>query len=80
MYVSDEYLSAQFKKETGKTFTETIRKIRLEKVKDLLLHSSLKLNQIAYMVGISDPKYMSKIFREEYGVLPAEFRKMHSRR
>ena len=80
LYVSDEYLSAQFKKETGKTFTETIRKIRLEKVKDLLLHSSLKLNQIAYMVGISDPKYMSKIFREEYGVLPAEYRKMHSRR
>lgn len=80
LYVSDEYLSAQFKKETGKTFTETIRKIRLEKVKDLLLHSNLKLNQIAYMVGISDPKYMSKIFREEYGVLPAEYRKMHSRK
>lgn len=80
LYVSDEYLSAQFKKETGKTFTETIRKIRLEKVKDLLIHSNLKLNQIAYMVGISDPKYMSKIFREEYGVLPAEYRKMHSKR
>lgn len=80
LYVSDEYLSSQFKKETGKTFTETIRKIRLEKVKDLLLHSSLKLNQIACMVGISDPKYMSKMFREEYGVLPAEYRKMHSRK
>lgn len=79
LYVSDEYLSAQFKRETGKTFTETIRKIRLEKVKDLLLHSNLKLNQIAYMVGISDPRYMSKVFREEYGVLPAEYRKMHSR-
>lgn len=79
LYVTDEYLSAQFKKETGRTFTETIRKIRLEKVKELLLHSSLKLNQIACMVGISDPKYMSKIFREEYGVLPAEYRKMHSR-
>lgn len=80
LYVSDEYLSAQFKKETGKTFTETIRKIRLEKVKDLLLHSNLKLNQIAYMVGISDPKYMSKVFREEYGILPAEYRKMHLKR
>lgn len=77
LYVSDEYLSAQFKKETGKTFTETIRKIRLEKVKELLLHSNLKLNQIACMVGMSDPKYMSKVFREEYGVLPAEYRKIY---
>lgn len=80
LYVSEEYLSAQFKKETGKTYTETIRKIRLEKVKDLLLHSNLKLNQISYMVGISDPKYMSKIFREEYGIVPAEYRKLHSRK
>lgn len=79
LFVSEEYLSGQFKKTTGKTFTETIRKIRLEKVKDLLVHSNLKLNQISYMVGISDPKYMSKMFREEYGILPAEYRKMHTK-
>lgn len=73
--VSEEYLSTQFKKETGASFTETMRKFRIEKVKDLLLHSSLRLNQIADMVGYSDPKYMSKVFKEEVGMLPAEFRK-----
>lgn len=78
LYVSDEYLSTQFKKTTGKTFTETIRKIRMERVKELLLESNLKLNQISCMVGITDPKYMSKLFKEEYGVLPAEYRKMHA--
>ena len=44
-------------------------------MKELLLDSSLKLNQIADMVGYSDPKYMSKVFKEEVGMLPAEFRK-----
>lgn len=73
--VSEEYLSTQFKKETGASFTETVRKFRIDKVKDLLLHSSLKLNQIADMVGYSDPKYMSKVFKDEIGMLPAEFRK-----
>lgn len=73
--VSEEYLSTQFKKETGASFTETVRKYRIEKVKELLLHSSLKLNQIADMVGYADPKYMSKVFKEEVGILPAEFRK-----
>lgn len=76
--VSEEYLSTQFKKETGMSFTETVRRYRIDKIKELLLHSSLKLNQIADMVGYSDPKYMSKVFKEEVGVLPAEFRKNFS--
>lgn len=73
--VSDEYLSTQFKKETGMSFTETVRKYRIDRIKELLLHSGLKLTQIADMVGYSDPKYMSKVFKEEVGMLPAEFRK-----
>lgn len=73
--VSDEYLSTQFKKETGMSFTETVRKYRIDRIKELLLQSGLKLNQIADMVGYSDPKYMSKVFKEEVGMLPAEFRK-----
>ncbi|MDD3252088.1 MAG: response regulator [Lachnospiraceae bacterium] len=75
--ISEEYLSAQFKKETGSTFTETVRRYRIDRVKELLLHSELKLNQIADMVGYSDPKYMSKVFKEEVGMLPAEFRKQN---
>lgn len=76
--VSEEYLSSQFKKETGASFTETVRKFRIDKVKELLLHSGMKLNQIADLVGYSDPKYMSKVFKEEVGMLPAEYRKSHN--
>lgn len=79
LHVSDEYLSSQFKKETGVTFSETIRKYRMERIKQLLQESNLKLNQIANMVGYSDPKYMSKVFKEETGMLPAEFRKVNPR-
>lgn len=75
LFVSEEYLSALFKKETGTTFSETIRKYRIEKVKELLLDTHLKLNQIAELAGYSDPKYMSKVFKEEMGMLPNEFRK-----
>ena len=76
--VSEEYLSAQFKKETGKTFTETIRGYRIEKVKELLLQTTLKLNQIADLAGYTDPKYMSKVFKDEVGVTPAEYRKLNN--
>ena len=75
LYVSEEYPSSQFKKETGYNFTETVRKYRIEKIKELLRTTKYKMNQIAGLVGYSDPKYMSKVFKEEEGILPTEYRR-----
>ena len=75
LFVSEEYLSTQFKKETGNGFKETVKSYRMERIKDLLLNTRLKLNQIAELTGYTDPKYMSRVFKEETGMLPNEFRK-----
>ncbi len=75
LFVSEEYLSSQFKKETGAGFKETVRRLRIERIKGLLLNTGLKLNQIAELTGYADPKYMSRVFKEETGILPNEFRK-----
>lgn len=76
--VTDTYLSTQLKKETGKTFTEIVRERRIPMVKQLLLETSLKLTEIANRVGYADAKYMSKVFKEEVGMLPAEYRKKNN--
>ena len=60
LFVSEEYLSSQFKKETGRGFKETVRHYRIERIKDLLMNTSLKLNQIAELTGYADPKYMTQ--------------------
>ncbi len=73
--MTDEYLSMLIKKETGMSFTETVRKMRIERIKELLLHSGLKLNQIAEMVGYSDPKYMSKVFKKRWACFLHSFGK-----
>lgn len=78
LYVSGEYLSTQFKKQTNTTFSEAIREVRIEKVKELLLNTHLKLNQIAELAGYADPKYMSKVFKADVGMLPSEFRKLNN--
>ena len=74
--VSPEYLSRLYKKETGLSFSEDLRRLKVEKVKTLLLGTTLNLTKIAAMTGFSDPKYMSKVFKDEVGVLPAEYRKI----
>lgn len=75
LFVSEEYLSTQFKKETGAGFKETVRKYRMDRIKGLLVGTRLKLNQIAELTGYADAKYMSRVFKEETGMLPTEYRK-----
>ena len=75
LFISEEYLSSQFKKETGAGFAETIRRYRIERIKGLLVGTRLKIKQIAELTGYADSKYMSRVFKEETGMLPTEFRK-----
>lgn len=76
--VTEAYLSTQLKKETGKYFTEIVKNYRIPLAKKLLISTSMKLTDIAKQVGYSDAKYMSKVFKEEVGMLPAEYRKKNN--
>lgn len=76
LHVTEEYLSTLFRKETGITFSETIRRHRIEKIKDLLKNSELRMEQIAELTGYTDPKYMSRVFKDAVGIRPNEFRKL----
>lgn len=78
LHVSEEYLSTIFKKETGASFSETIRTYRINHAKLLLKTSKLKINDIAHLSGYSDGKYMSRVFKEYTGLSPNEYRKMRA--
>lgn len=73
--LTPEYLSGQFHKDTGETFSAYMRKYRIGKAKELLIGTQLKLNQVAEQVGYADPKYFSQVFKKCTGQLPAEYRR-----
>ena len=75
--VTPEYLGSQFHKEVGITFSAYIKEYRIQKAKKLLIGTELKLYEIAEKVGYSTPKYLSKIFKEVTGQLPADYRKLN---
>ncbi|WP_229368137.1 hybrid sensor histidine kinase/response regulator transcription factor [Fibrisoma limi] len=60
---------------TGMSISRYIRMLRLGKAKELLVSSGLNISQIAYAVGFEDPKYFSRVFSEEFGASPANFRR-----
>lgn len=58
---------------TGKTPIEFIRIIRLKRAAQLLRESQRNVSEIAYQLGFNNPKYFSKYFRDEFGVLPSVY-------
>lgn len=59
---------------TDRSAVQFIRDVRLKKARDLLKNQELNISQIAYSVGINDPKYFRQKFKELFGVNPKDFR------
>lgn len=74
-HYSIQYVSRQFKKETGVTFLDYLQKVRIKKSCDLLIGSELLVPEVAYRVGYDDMKYFHQIFRKIVGMSPSEYRK-----
>ncbi len=68
------YLSKLFKAETGRNYSEELAHLRIEKAKELLLHSNLKLAEVGTRVGHPNPQYFATVFRRATGMSPSEFR------
>ena len=71
--LTPEYLSNLFAKETGMTFSNYLKKVRIEKAKELILNTDMKIYEVAYSVGYPDQKYFSKVFKEYTGVSAKQY-------
>lgn len=66
--------STAFKKFTGETFTVYLRRIRIEKAKELLLGSTDKIFEISTKVGYGQDRQFMKVFKTVVGVSPSQYR------
>jgi len=72
---SPVYLGRVFKKITGKSVSDCINEVRLQKSKELLLESRFTIEEICDHVGISNEKYFYIFFKKLTGLTPNEYRK-----
>ena len=72
--VSAAYFSTVFKKETGKTFTNFLTDVRMNRAVEMLLNQDEKTYIIAEAVGYSDPNYFSYVFKKQFGVSPSKYK------
>ena len=57
--VSSSYFSTIFKKETGKSFIDTLTEMKMKKAKELVLMTNDKMFEIAFECGYDDQHYFS---------------------
>lgn len=74
-YVTPNYLSHLFKKYTGEGCYEYIVRKRIEKTKFLLENTSMKMGEIAALVGYQDLNYFSVAFKKHIGQAPTKYRR-----
>lgn len=73
-FLSRSQLYRKIKALTGSTANELIRKIRLNKAKELIENTNHSIGAICDFVGFSSPSYFSKSFKEYFGVLPTDLK------
>jgi two-component system response regulator YesN len=71
--VTPNHLSAQFARETGRSFREYLAVVRVEAAKRLLAGSSLKVWEVAERVGYLNVEHFSRVFKKLTGVPPHLF-------
>ena len=76
--VSHEHLSRIFLKECGINLKEYIRKIKIERGKEnLIKNRHLSIKDVAASIGMDDDKHFCRLFKEETGLTPGEYRKLN---
>ena len=73
--VSHDYLRHCFKDRYRGSLAGWLSEVRIERAKELLVHSRLPLKTVAAMCGFANERYFSSVFRKREACAPGEFRR-----
>jgi two-component system response regulator YesN len=74
VHLHPNHFSEIFKRETGMTYIEFVKRERIHKAILILNETPAKISEVANQVGYEDIKYFSQLFKKYTGKTPSEFR------
>lgn len=73
--VCDDHLIRLFKKTLGITPVKYIINVRLDEMQKLLINTDMSVTDISFELGFSSVNYMSKVFKDAFGITPSQYRR-----
>ncbi|MBE5793487.1 MAG: response regulator [Clostridiales bacterium] len=72
--LSSAHFSTVFSQTLGRSFINYLTAMRIERAKELLVTTNMKLSTIAMEIGYNEPNYFSHVFRKLEGITPKDYR------
>jgi AraC-like DNA-binding protein len=72
--MSPSHFSRLMKEKFGRSFTELLTQMRIDKGKELLKRTDKSIVQTCLECGFSDQSYFTKVFQRYTGFTPREYR------
>ncbi len=73
--LSESNLIKLFKNNLGRTPVDFINQVRINRAKELLLHTDMRVKEIAWNIGFADEFYFSRVFKKLEGKSPRDFKR-----
>lgn len=77
VHMNPSYLSRLLPRITGRTFSELLSELRLDRARELLRETGAKNREIAEAAGLENAKYFSEVFKRKTGLTPGEYRRLY---
>ena len=71
--INFDYINRIFSEMTGQTIFSYLNMLRINQAKELIRTTNLSFTEIAYLVGIEDKYYFSRVFKRMVGMTPTEY-------
>ena len=78
-HYNETYLSRMLQNFAHKSFTEIVRDIRMKRAEEYLNNSSLRVHEIASLVGYSSVDHFSRAFKSTHDMSPQAYRRRAGR-
>ncbi len=79
LQVNSDYLSHLFREQEKITITQYIQKEKVKRGENLLKYSDYRIRDIAFYLGFSTQSHFARVFHQQVGMSPNEYRKQYGR-
>jgi len=72
--ITPNYLSTLFHRKASTNFMSYLKNVRMLKAKELLIDPNIQIQQVAEQVGYFSTRHFARLFTEQFGCLPSDYR------